>query len=85
MTEHGQRQGRRTGTGPRSALASGYLWASRATAIGLEFALPAVVGVMIDRWLQTEPIAALVGSALGFTAGMIHVFRLAGEAGGPNS
>ena len=63
----------------RSPLAVGIMWASRATTIGLEFALPAVLGIFIDRWWGTRPAATLVGAVLGFAVGMVHLMRIARE------
>ena len=68
----------------RSALASGYLWASRATALGLEFALPTWLWFVLDRRWQTAPALAIVGATLGFIAGMVHVLRLSKDAAEPS-
>jgi ATP synthase protein I len=64
---------------PRSILSVGFEWASRATTIGLEFALPALVGALIDRRWGTGPWATVVGAVLGFAVGMMHILRLARE------
>jgi ATP synthase protein I len=64
---------------PRSILSVGLEWASRATTIGLEFALPPLLGVLIDRRWETGPWATVVGAVLGFAVGMMHVLRLARE------
>jgi len=55
------------------------MWASRVTTVGLEFALPALGGFYLDRWWGTRPLATLLGLALGFGAGMVHLLRIARE------
>jgi ATP synthase protein I len=66
----------------RSPLAVGVLWASRVTTLGLEFALPAMVGYYVDERWRTKPVATLVGCALGFAVGMTHILRFAREGTG---
>jgi F0F1-type ATP synthase assembly protein I len=61
----------------RSILAIGMEWASRATSIGLEFALPPLLGSVADRWWKTSPWLTVIGAVLGFTIGMMHVLRVA--------
>lgn len=55
----------------------GFAWAYRATALGLEFALPALGGHYLDQWWGTEPLVTILGTVLGFTAGMVHLLRIA--------
>jgi ATP synthase protein I len=55
----------------------GFDWASRATTIGLEFALPPLLGSVGDRWWRTAPWLTVVGAVLGFAVGMMHVLRIA--------
>jgi ATP synthase protein I len=61
----------------RTSLALGMEWASRVTTIGLEFALPAVLGFGVDSWLHTTPAATIIGTVLGFATGMSHAVRMA--------
>jgi len=61
---------------PRSRLARGIEWATIATTIGLEFALPCVLGFMVDRRFGTTPVGTLLGAVLGFLMGMVHTIRL---------
>jgi len=54
-------------------------WGTRVTSIGLEFALPAFVGFLLDRWLSTAPWMTILGAFLGVGIGMVHLVRLASE------
>ena len=64
---------------PRSILSIGIELASKVTTVGLEFALPALLGVAIDRWWTTTPWATVIGAVLGFAVGMMHILRIARE------
>lgn len=69
---------------PRSPLGVGLELASRITTVGLEFALPAVIGFAVDYWLHSTPVGTLIGAFLGFAVGMLHAVRMAKDlAGGP--
>lgn len=63
----------------RSPVSIGLDWGARVTSIGLEFALPAVLGHFLDKWLDTAPWLTLVGAVLGMATGMTHVLRLPAE------
>jgi len=67
----------------RSALSVGYYWCARVTSIGLEFAIPAMLGFYLDRWLNTSPWITVIGAFLGLGLGMSQVLRLAGESSPP--
>ncbi len=60
----------------RSAVALGFEWASRVTTIGMEFALPAMIGYGVDSWLHTAPAVTIVGAVVGFILGMLHAVRM---------
>lgn len=60
----------------RSPLSVGIAWSTRLTALGLEFCLPALGGYYLDRRWGTEPLLTLLGTVLGFAAGMIHLLRM---------
>ncbi len=67
---------------PRSTLSVGMQWASRVSTIGLEFALPALLGVYADRWWALRPLATVVGAVAGFAVGMMHILRIARQESG---
>jgi hypothetical protein len=54
----------------------GIEWASRVTTIGLEFALPPLLGYGVDSWLRTTPVATITGAVLGFATGMMHTVSM---------
>jgi ATP synthase protein I len=66
-------------------MAVGWEWASRVTTVGLEFALPPVLGALIDRRLGWTPALTMVGAVLGFVVGMLHLLRIAREGPGGQS
>ena len=71
---------------PDDAAGLGLAMAQRGILLALEFALPVLGGVVLDRRLGTSPTLTLIGSALGFTVGMWHTLRLSrtgGRPGGP--
>jgi ATP synthase protein I len=67
---------------PRSSLSVGMQWAARVTTVGLDFALPPLLGVLVDRWLKTSPLATLCGVVLGFAVGMMAILKIAREGAG---
>ena len=67
---------------PRSVLSVGMQWASRITTVGLEFALPPLMGAGLDGWWRTSPWATVVGAVVGFAVGMMHILRIAREGTG---
>ena len=60
----------------RSPLSAGIAWSSRLTALGLEFALPPLAGYYLDDRWGTEPLLTLLGTGLGFAAGLFHLLRM---------
>jgi hypothetical protein len=62
---------------PQSVVSQGIRWATRATSIGLEFALPALLGGYLDRSWKTGSTMTVAGALLGFLAGMTHVLAIA--------
>lgn len=61
----------------RSPLALGFEWASRITTVALGFVLPTVGGAWLDERLGSRPWGVLIGTALGVTAGLVQLVRLA--------
>jgi F0F1-type ATP synthase assembly protein I len=55
------------------------MWASRITTLGFEFALPPVAGYYLDERFRSGPWGVLIGSALGFALGIVHILRIARE------
>ncbi len=68
----------------RSSLAVGLDWAARITSVGLEFALPGLLGAGVDHWLGSRPWATIGGAILGFCVGMVHLIKIASDAPGRN-
>lgn len=60
-------------------------WASRVSSVGFEFAVPPLLGALIDRWLGSSPVAILIGAVLGFSLGMMQILRIAREGTGKGS
>ena len=48
----------------------------------LIFALPTVVGFIVDRLAGTLPLFLLIGLALGFVGGRYYVYRVLQKLGG---
>ena len=77
---------------PDSIVSLGVRWATRVTSIGLEFALPALLGGYLDRRWGTGSTLTILGALFGFVAGMVHLLAIAREeakgppkCGGPNA
>ncbi len=64
---------------PQSLVSQGVRWATRVTSIGLEFALPALLGGYLDRRLGTGSLLTILGAVFGFLAGMVHLMAIARE------
>ncbi len=63
----------------RSPLAVAMSWVSIAIAISLQMALPALLGVALDRWLATRPVFTTLGAIGGLVLGMYGLLRIAGK------
>jgi F0F1-type ATP synthase assembly protein I len=58
--------------------------AANLSSIGLEFALPMLLGLYLDQKLGSKPVLLLVGMALGFAIGIFHLVRIAQGTSKPN-
>ena len=67
----------------QSITAQGIRWATRATSIALEFALPPLLGSILDRRWGISPLLTIGGAAFGFLAGMIHLLAIARTESSP--
>ena len=65
----------------RTPLAQAAEWSSRITTIALEMVVPGLIGLWIDRQLGTVMVFLVLGVAVGMTAGMMHLVRLAASVG----
>lgn len=61
---------------PRSPLSVGVGWAYKITSIGLEFTVPALIGLGIDAWIDSTPWGLLIGASLGFMIGLAELLRI---------
>ena len=54
-------------------------WASRGMSVGLEFVVPAILGLWLDRYWPVAPLGVIAGAVLGFALGLTHLLRIAKE------
>ncbi len=57
----------------RAPLAVGYAWAARITGIGLEFVIPILIGVWLDRKLGTVIVFLFAGLLVGMGIGFVRL------------
>lgn len=69
----------------RSPVALAAAWASQVTGIGLEMAVPPVLGLWIDRKLGTGFAFTTLGAILGLYVALRNLLRLAQVAQGRRS
>jgi ATP synthase protein I len=62
-----------------SVLSVGMAWASRIATLALEFSVPVVIGVVVDRRSGSSPLFTIAGAGLGFLLFMFHTLRMARE------
>ena len=72
-----------TGTDPRSPMSVGIEWASKISSLGFLFAIPPILGYVLDHKVGSAPVGLLVGMLLGFGGGMIYILRLARDSARP--
>ncbi|MGD9648261.1 MAG: hypothetical protein AB7U73_21295 [Pirellulales bacterium] len=63
----------------RSPLAVAMSWVSTAIAISLQMALPALLGVGLDRWLATRVLFTALGAIGGLVLGIYGLLRIVGK------
>ena len=71
-----------------SPLSVGLQWASTITTIGLEMALPPLLGAWLDKRYGTGPLWTVLFAVLGFVVAMRHLWDMSkrlGRRGGPPS
>jgi ATP synthase protein I len=64
----------------RNAVARGYVVSTRVTSIGMQMALPPLIGWWVDSKLNTEPWFLIIGGILGFTVSLLELIRLAKDS-----
>lgn len=64
----------------RSAMARGYVLASRVMSIGFQMIIPVGVGWWADSAWKTSPWLMLLGVVLGFVVSMMELMQLARES-----
>ena len=64
----------------RSPLAVAMAWVSTVIAISLQMALPALLGVALDRWLSTRIVFTALGAMGGLVLGIMGLLRIAGKS-----
>ena len=52
--------------------------------VGLEMVSPIVMGVLLDRWLDSAPCWTVVGALIGFGGGMMHLLAILNQGGKGN-
>jgi ATP synthase protein I len=65
----------------RSPVARGYVLASRVTSIGMQMALPPLIGWWVDNQFNTSPWLLILGGIFGFSVSMLELVRLAKDGG----
>jgi F0F1-type ATP synthase assembly protein I len=66
----------------RPPMAVAMEWVSRITTVAFEMVVPGVIGWLIDRWLGTGFVMAIVGFGLGLVGGMYHLIVMANRSTG---
>ena len=59
---------------PPSPRETGYYYAL--AQIGLEMVAPIGIGIGIDAYFDSQPWATVIGAAIGFIGGMVHLILL---------
>jgi len=57
-------------------------WASHVTSIAMEMVVPALIGLWLDRKLETRFIFVTIGAMLGLAVGMMSLIHISRAGGG---
>jgi ATP synthase protein I len=68
----------------RPPIVVGMFWVQQITSIAVEMALPAALGLYLDKRWGTGPWLLAVGAIVGFLAALWHLLALA-KRGGPRA
>jgi len=60
----------------RAAWAKGWALGAEIVGLSLQFVLPALVGFLVDQWLQSLPVGTVVGALLGLATAALGFIRL---------
>ena len=63
----------------RDSRSQAMYWASRGMSVGLEFVVPALLGLGLDRVWPLAPAGVIGGAVLGFAVGLYHLLQIAAE------
>jgi len=47
--------------------------------VALEFVIPAMLGLWLDRYWPLAPLGVIAGAVAGFAVGLTHLLRIAAE------
>ena len=67
----------------RSSQARGYVLASRVTSIGLQMAVPPVIGWWVDLKWGLSPLFLIFGAVFGLVVSFFELLRFAKESSRP--
>ena len=57
-------------------MARGVMWASQISTMGLQVALPALGGYLLDQRWGTSPVLLIIGVFLGFAISLYSIIKL---------
>lgn len=60
-------------------MSQGMYWATRGMSVALEFVIPAMLGLWLDRYWPLAPLGVIAGAVAGFAVGLTHLLRIAAE------
>ena len=69
-----------TSPDPFDSTSQGMYWASRGLSVAMEFVIPAVFGLWVDRYWRLAPLGVIAGAIAGFAIGLFHLLRIVSES-----